>query len=184
MSQTQQETPIVGGIIEFDHTDDYTAASTGGSVTWNLVAHTADEIELDPGVETAEIRQHGKEVMDVSSVSEAWELTFSKKVTTGAGGFSILHLLTDAFEMAGSHDTRESSAKAEALRISHYPNDAARQTGDADYRMGIIDYNITRDTQTLTPEEFSLAETTTYIRERPVRMDLGGTLAPDDGAGP
>lgn len=179
MSTGQSDTPIVGGIIEIDHTDDYTADGTG-SPTWNLVAHTADEIELAPNVETAEIRQHGKTIMDVAAVSEAWELTFSKKITSGAAGFEVLNLINDEFELKGSHDTRSGSAPAEAIRISHYDSDAARQAGNADFQLGIIDYVITRSSSTLSPEEFALSETTTYIREKPVRIDLGGTLAPDD----
>lgn len=177
MSQSQSDTPIVGGIIEIDHTDDYNASSP----TWNLVAHTADEIELSANTETAEIRQHGNFAMDVSAVSEAWELTFSKKITTGAAGFEVLNLISPAYEMKGSYDTREGATGAEAIRISHYNSDEERKAGNADYRLGIIDYAITLESSTLSPEEFALAETTTYIRERPVRMDLGGTLAPDDG---
>lgn len=165
--------PLVGDLIEIEHTDDYTATTP----TWNIVGHTTDTVEPSPNVETADIRQHGEFLMDVAAVSEAWETTFSKKIVTGNGALDILGLLGSNSELIGSHDTREGSSAAEALRVSIYATAADRAAGTVKYRLGLQDYVLARGDGEIATEDFSTVEMTIYSRMRPIRIDLGGSLS-------
>lgn len=165
--------PLVGDLIEIEHTDDYTATAP----VWDIVGHTTDTVEPSPNVETASIRQHGEFLMDVGAVSEAWEITFSKKIVSGNGALDILGLLGTNSELLGYYDTREGSATAEALRISVYANADDLDSGTAKYQLGVEDYILQRGDGEIAVEDFSTLELTILARLRPIRIDLGGTLA-------
>lgn len=171
MSATAQ-LPLVGDIIEIEHTDDYTATSP----VWTIVAHTADTVETAPNTETASIRQHGEFQMDKSAVSEAWEITFSKKILSGVAGLETLGLIGANSELLGSVDTRESNATAPALRIQIYASEADRDTGTVKYSLGTDNYILARGGGEINVEEFALVEMVIHSRARPVRLDEGGTL--------
>lgn len=164
--------PLVGDLIEIEHTDDYSATAP----TWDIVGHTTDTVEPSPNVETAEIRQHGEFLMDVAAVSESWQITFSKKIVSGNGALDILGLLSSNDELLGYYDVREGSASNEALRISVYANADDLDSGTAKYQLGLKDYLLIRGDGEMAVEDFSTIEFTTYARLRPVRLDLGGTL--------
>lgn len=165
--------PLVGDLIEIEHTDDFSATAP----TWNVVGHTTDTVEPSPNVETAEIRQHGEFLMDVGAVSESWQTTFSKKIVSGNGALDTLGLLDDtSYELIGYYDTREGSAANEALRISVYANASDLDSGTAKYQLGLKDYLLIRGDGEIAVEDFSTVEMTIYSRLRPIRIDLGGSL--------
>lgn len=165
--------PLVGDLIEIEHTDDYTATAP----TWDIVGHTTDTVEPSPNVETAEIRQHGEFLMDVAAVSESWQTTFSKKIVSGNGALDILGLMGSTNNtLQGYYDTREGGSAAEALRISIYANAEDRSSGTSKYQLGLEDYLLIRGDGEIAVEDFSTVEMTIYSRLRPIRIDLGGTL--------
>lgn len=168
----EPDVPLVGDLIEIEHTDDYSASSP----TWNVVGHTTDSVEPSPNVSTAEIRQHGEFMMDQNAVSEAWETSFSKKITSGPGALDILGLLGPNKQLYGYHDTNEGTAVAEALRVSVYATAEARAAGTVKYQLGFTDFILMRGDGEITVEDFSTVEMTILGRARPVRLDLGGTL--------
>ena len=179
----EPDTPLVGDLIEIEHTSDFSATAP----TWNVVGHTTDTIEPSPNVETAEIRQHGEFMMDQNAVSEAWETTFSKKITSGPGALDILGLIGDNFELYGYHDTREAAAAGnapnEALRVTVYANVEARASGTVKYQLGFTDYILSRGDGEIAVEDFSTLELTIFSRSRPIRIDLGGVLGGGGGGG-
>lgn len=165
--------PLVGDLIEIEHTDDYTATAP----VWDIVGHTTDTVEPSPNVETAEIRQHGEFLMDVAAVSEAWETTFSKKIVSGNGALDILGLMGSSNNtLQGYYDTREGNKTGEALRISVYANADDRDSGTTKYQLGLKDYLLSRGDGEIAVEDFSTVEMTVFSRARPIRIDLGGTL--------
>lgn len=161
-------TPIVGDIIEIEHTADVNATAP----TWNVVAHTADTVELAPNTENAEVRQHESEQMDKAAVSEAWEISFSRKFVTGSAGLSTLGLLGPNNELKGSQDTRESSNNADALRISVYASREDRDAGNIKWQVQTDNYLLIRGSGEINVEEFALVEMVIHSRVRPVRSDL------------
>lgn len=166
MSTTQK--PLVGDILELEQTDDVNATAP----TWNVVAHTADSVELSPNTENAEMRQHESEQMDKAAVSEAWELSFSKKFLTGSAGLSTLHLLGPNNELKGSADTRKMAANAPALRVTAYASREDRDAGNVKWQVQTDNYLLIRGSGELNVEEFALIEFVIHSRARPVRTDL------------
>lgn len=169
---TTEGVPLVGDIIEIEHTDDYSATAP----SWTQIAHTVDTIEPSPNTETSEIRQHGEFQLDVAAVSAAWETTFSKKIVTGTAGLTALKLLGGNSELLAQYDTRDGSATAEALRITVFASEADRDTGTVKYQLGFTDYLLMRGDGSISPEEFSTVELTIRSRTSPIRLDDGGTL--------
>lgn len=166
MSTTQK--PLVGDILEMEVTDDVNATAP----TWTVVAHTADAVELAPNTENAEIRQHESEQMDKAAVSEAWEISFSKKFLTGSAGLEALGLLGPNNELKGSADTREMSASAPALRVTAYASREAKSAGTVKWQVQTDNYMILRGSGEINVEEFALIEFVIHSRARPVRTDL------------
>lgn len=168
----QEGVPIVGDIIEIEHTDDYSATAP----VWTHIAHTVDTIEPSANTESAEIRQHAEFQMDVAAVSAAWETTFSKKIVTGTAALTELGLIGSNQELLGHYDTRDGDATAEALRISVFATEADRDSGTIKYQLGFDDYLLLRGDGSIGVEEFSTVEMTLRSRTNPIRLDAGGTL--------
>ena len=175
----EPDTPLAGDLIEIEHTEDFAATAP----TWNLVGHTTDTIEPSPNVENSQVRQHGEFIMDSAAVSEAWETSFSKKITSGPGALDILGLIGDNFELLGYHDTREGAAANEALRVTVYASVEDRAAGTVKYQLGFTDYILQRGDGEIAVEDFSTVEMTIVSRARPIRIDLGGVLGGGGGGG-
>lgn len=172
MSASKHEA-LSGDIIEIEHTDDTTASTP----TWTLIGRTTDTIELSPNVESDQSRLHESKQLDEAVVSEAWELSFSRHVTTTVAGLTALGLYDDTNgELKGSYDSRVGSENNPALQISVYENDAQRQASDAKYQLGIDEYIVKHDGAEIDPEGFASMGLVVRSLSRPKRLDQDGTL--------
>ena len=168
MSATQGRT-IVGDIIDIEHCEDLTATEP----TWDLVAKTQDTVETSPNTEVADTRLHERFNLEKSATSEAWEISFSALIETGPGQLQVLGLLTDNYEEAGHVDSRDT---AEALRITIYADQAAKDAGEYKYRTGIEDYLLVHDGGEVPADDYSSISFVIHSRHRPIRLGLGGSF--------
>ena len=164
---------IVGDIIEIEHTPDHTASSP----TWTLVGATTDTVEVSPNTETTSGRDHSSKQQDKSAISEAWEIAFTRNIVTGVAQLQTLGLIDDStYELKGSVDTRNSSNTADAIQITVYADEAAKSAGNAKYQIATSDYLLQAEAGELSVEDFSTQDFTVHSRERPKRLDAGGSL--------
>jgi len=164
---------LVGDIIEIEFTDDHTASTP----TWNLVGKTKDTVEVSPNTEVAESRRHGRYAMDKSPVSEAWIIAFSSDIVTGTAQLETMGLYdTTTDQIKGNADSRELSASNPALRVSVYATQNDATNDNPKWRAGTDDYIIIADSAEIGVEDFSTRELEVHSRERPTRLDAGGTL--------
>jgi len=164
---------LVGDIIEIEFTDDHTASTP----TWNKVGKTKDTVELSPNTDIAEVRHHDAYAMDKSPVTESWEIGFSADVVTGTAQLETMGLIdTNNYELKGNADSRELSASNPAMRVSVYATQADADNDTEKYRVATDDYIIIADSAEIGVEDFSTRELEVHSRERPTRLDAGGTL--------
>lgn len=161
---------IAGGIIDIEHCEDVTATAP----TWNLVAKTQDTVELSPNAENVDARVHEKFNLEKDVVSEAWEIAFSALLVTGPGQLQTLGLLTDDFREKGHADAPETDTQA--IQITVYDDQAAKDAGEVKYQVASTNYVLMHDGGEIAVDDYSTVSFVIHSRERPIRVDLGGTL--------
>jgi len=160
---------MAGNIIDIEHVEDLTATEP----TWDLVAKTQDTVGTSPNTNVADARVHEKFNLEKSATSEAWEISFSALIVTGPGQLQTLGLLTDNFEEKGHADSRDAT---EALRITVYEDQAAKDAGEYKYRTGVEDYLLVHDGGEIAVDDYSTVSFTIHSRHRPIRLGLGGSF--------
>lgn len=168
---------IVGDIIVIETTEDATATAP----TWTVVGSTTDSIEMSPNAEIADAREHGSFVLEKDPASEAWEVSTSANMLTGPAQLQALGLLTDDFRTRGSYDPGRDSN--EAFRISIYEDQAAYDDGTFKAQIGASNYVVAHDGGEINVDDYSTISVVWHLRQRPVRLGLGGTLGNGGGGG-
>lgn len=161
---------IVGDIIVIETSDDPNATSP----TWTVVGSTTDSIEMSPNAEIADAREHGSFLLEKDPVSEAWEISFTANMLTGPAQLQSLGLLTDTFETKGSHDPGRDST--ESLRISVYEDQAAYDAGTFKAQIGTSNHIRVHDGGEIAVDDYSTISFVLHLRERPIRLGLGGSF--------
>ncbi|WP_435075957.1 hypothetical protein [Halococcus sp. AFM35] len=168
---------IVGDIIVIETTDDATATAP----TWTAVGSTTDSIELSPNAEMGDAREHGEFVLQKDPVSEAWEIALSANMLSGPAQLQALGLLTDDFHVRGAYDPGRTSN--EAFRITVYADQAAYDAGNFKAQIGASNYVAAHDGGEINVDDYSTISVVFHLRQRPVRIGLGGTLGSGGGGG-
>ncbi|MDT3434687.1 hypothetical protein [Haloarcula sp. 1CSR25-25] len=164
---------LVGDIIEIEHTDDHSASTP----TWNKVGKTKDTVEIAPETEVADVRHHEDFQRDKTATSEAWEISFAADIVTGTAQLETIDLIdTSTYELKGYADSRETGNTADAITITVYDNEADQADNTVKHEVGTTDYVIIADSGEMAVEDYSTREFVIYSRERPVRLDAGGSL--------
>lgn len=164
---------IVGGIIEIEHTDDHSIADP----TWTLVGKTTDTVEVSPNTSTADQRVHGSTQRDKAATDEAWEIAFTADIVTGTAQLEALGAIdTTTYELKGHVDSRETGNANDALQITVYEDEEAKSSGTPKWQIATSDYLLIVESGTVDVEDFSTRDFTIHSRERPVRLDAGGSL--------
>lgn len=161
---------IVGDIIVIETTEDHTATAP----TWTVVGSTTDSIEMSPNTEISDSREHGSFLLEKDPVSEAWEISFAANMLTGPAQLQSLGLLTDDYEERGQYDPGRDST--EALRISVYEDQDAYDAGDLKAQIGTGNHIRVHDGGEINVDDYSGISFVLHLRERPIRLGLGGTL--------
>ena len=168
---------IVGDIIVIETTDDLTATAP----TWTVVGSTSDSIELSPNSEIADSREHGEFTLQKDPVSEAWEISHAANMLSGPAQLQALGLLTDDFHERGTYDPGRNSN--EAFRITVYADQAAYDAGNFKAQIGASNYVVAHDGGEINVDDYSTLSVVWHLRQRPVRIGLGGTLGNGGGGG-
>ncbi|EMA42658.1 hypothetical protein [Halococcus saccharolyticus] len=161
---------IVGDIIVIETTDDHTATAP----TWTVVGSTTDSIEMSPNAEIADNREHGDFILQKDPVSEAWEISHAANMLTGPAQLQALGLLTEDNKERGTYDPGRDGN--EAFRISVYADQAAYDAGDYKAQIGASNYVVAHDGGEINVDDYSTISIVWHLRQRPVRLGLGGTL--------
>lgn len=164
---------LIGDIIEIEHTDDHTASSP----TWDLVGKTTDSVEISPNTETASQRPHSSRQQDKAAISEAWEIAFAANIVTGTAQLETLGAIdSNSYELQGSVDSNETENTGDALQVTIYEDEAAKSSDTIKYQLATTDYLLVIGSGEISVEDFSTRDFTIHSRERPIRLDAGGTL--------
>jgi len=164
---------IVGGIIEIEHTDDYTASTP----TWTLVGKTTDTVEVSPNTSVSDQRIHGSEQREKAATDEAWEISFTADIVTGTAQLESLGAIdSSTYELKGSVDSRNTGNTGDALQITVYEDQAAKDAGTVKWQVATSDYLLVVGSGTVDVEDFSTRDFTIHSREAPIRIDAGGSL--------
>lgn len=164
---------IVGDIIEIEHTDDHTVTSP----TWNLVGKTTDQVEVSPNTSTTDQRVHGSKQRDKAATDEAWEIAFTADIVTGTAQLETLDAIdTSTYELKGSVDSDDTGNTADAIQISVYEDEAAKASNTVKWQVATSDYLLVVGSGQLNVEDFSTRDWTIHSRQRPIRIDAGGSL--------
>jgi hypothetical protein len=165
--------PIVGDLIEIEHTDDHTASTP----TWNIVGKTVDTVDLSPNTDIAEQRRTGEFALDKSAVSGAWEIGFGADIVTGTAQLETLDLIDlSTHELREYVDSRETGNTADAVRVTVYDNEADQASGTVKWQVGTSNYIIEVGDGELSVDDYSTREFVIHSRMRPIRLDAGGSL--------
>lgn len=164
---------IVGDIIEIEHTDDHTVASPA----WNLVGKTTDTVEVSPNTSVSDQRVHGSKQRDKRATDEAWEIGFVADIITGTAQLETLGVIdTTTQELKGSVDSDETGNTADAIQITVYANQADKASDTPKYQLATSDYLLVVGSGTLDVGDYSTRDFTIHSRQRPIRIDAGGSL--------
>ena len=164
---------IVGDIIEIEHTDDHTATTP----VWNLVGKTTDQVEVSPNTSTTDQRVHGSNQRDKAATDEAWEIAFTADIVTGTAQLETLDAIdTSTYELKGSVDSNDTGNTADAIQITVYEDQAAKDAGTVKWQIATSDYLLVIGSGQLTVEDYSTRDWTIHSRMRPIRIDAGGSL--------
>ena len=161
---------IVGDIIVIETTDDHTATAP----TWTVVGSTTDSIEMSPNAEIADSREHGDFILQKDPASEAWEVSHAANMLTGPAQLQALGLLTSDNKERGTYDPGRDGT--EAFRITVYADQAAYDAGNFKARIGASNYVVAHDGGEINVDDYSTLSVVWHLRQRPVRLGLGGTL--------
>lgn len=165
--------PIVGDLIEIEHTDDHTATTP----TWNIVGKTQDTVDLSPDVNIAEQRLTAEFATDKSATSETWTIGFSADIVTGTAQLETIGIVdTSTYELKGYVDSRETGNTADAIQVTVYDNEADKASDTVKWQIGTSNYIIEVGDGELSVDDYSTRSFTIHSRMRPIRLDAGGSL--------